>query len=81
MKTDDPPPERSEPRPEPESAHGGEHGLSPVSLLNAGLLGSVASFCLFFTVASRWIPVVNVSEENEEKLIGKKKQQQVELKS
>ena len=32
-------------------------------------IGGIASFCLFFTVASRWIPVMNVSEENEEKLI------------
>lgn len=42
-------------------------------------LGGIASFCLFFTVASRWIPVVNVSEENEEKLIKKKTETQVEL--
>lgn len=32
-------------------------------------IGGVASFCLFFTIASRYIPIITVSEENEEKLI------------
>ena len=44
-------------------------------------IGGIASFCLFFTVASRWIPVVNVSEENEGKIIKRKTDNQVELKS
>lgn len=44
-------------------------------------IGGIAAFCLFFTVASRWIPVVNVSEENEENLIKKGFGKQVELKS
>ena len=44
-------------------------------------LGGIAAFCLFFTVASRWVPVINVSEENEEQLIQKRKESQVELKS
>ena len=36
-------------------------------------IGGIASFCLFFTLASRFIPVVNVTEENEESLIKKAK--------
>jgi molybdopterin-containing oxidoreductase family membrane subunit len=34
-------------------------------------IGGVASFCLFFTIASRFIPIINVSEENEEKITKK----------
>ncbi len=34
-------------------------------------LGGVAAFCLFFTIASMFIPVVNVSEENDKSLIKK----------
>lgn len=29
-------------------------------------IGGVASFCLFFTIASRYIPIINVSEEHED---------------
>lgn len=36
-------------------------------------LGGLASFCLFFTIASRFIPIINVSEENEEKITKKLK--------
>lgn len=36
-------------------------------------LGGLASFCLFFTIASRFIPIINVSEENDEKITKKKK--------
>lgn len=30
-------------------------------------LGGIASFCLFFTIATRFVPVIQVSEENHEK--------------
>jgi molybdopterin-containing oxidoreductase family membrane subunit len=42
-------------------------------------IGGIAAFCLFFTVASRWIPVINVTEENEEKLIKKVAANKVEI--
>jgi len=44
-------------------------------------LGGIAAFCLFFTVASRWIPVINVSEENEEKLVKRFSDKKSEIKS
>jgi hypothetical protein len=44
-------------------------------------VGGIAAFCLFFTVASRWVPVINVSEENEEQLIKKLSKSKPELKT
>ena len=44
-------------------------------------IGGVASFCLFFTIASRWIPMINVSEENEEKLIKMTSDNEFKIKS